>query len=145
MMKTNCLCGGLLNPTVSGRLCLLTRQSVWFCVERLSFSVHLSWHFVLLNLSLVFSGMAQTVGLMDTLMCRLIHQMMNWASCLVTVPCQNISVPLNTFLFNFDAINFNWQTQAPLCHSPCPDLYLCPSHLFLHCSKQRHLLWGWTR
>lgn len=98
-MKTNCPCGGLLNSTVAGRL------FVWLVHVRLFgfvlndwvnppclyflllmyFFCSVGWHSVLPDLSLVLSGMAQTVCLMDTLFVWLINQSMSWPACPVTV------------------------------------------------------------
>lgn len=85
MMKTNC--GGLLNPTAAGWLLRCQRKSdcmglcnlalftvsslvfVWLVfIFPVFFSRLVGWHSVLPDLSLVFSGMSQTVWLMDSLL-----------------------------------------------------------------------------
>lgn len=121
MMKTNCPRGGLLNPSVAGRLFVWLVHVRLFgfvlkeildlspCLSSsLFFSVFLV-DTVLPDFSLVFPGMAQTVWLMDTMLVWLINQSMSWPACPVgviqCVPWRNISVPPHACLFDFDAIN----------------------------------------
>lgn len=133
-MKTNCPCGGLLHPAVAGRL------SVWLVHVRLSGFVLkdcLSIHRVFTRccfwcssfgwltfcppwlVPLVFSGRAQTVWLMDTLLFGSFNQSMSWPACPSAVsPWQNISRPS---VFSTDAINLNLQNAGSAVTPPFLD------------------------
>lgn len=135
MMKTNCPCGGLLDPTVAGRHVRLNGSVLkdWLCpacfylLLFMYFFCSAGWRSVLPDLSRVFPGMAQTVWqtghfcLFGSLSSGRAGPALS-RHCASACP-RNISVPLTPVCFDFDAINVNLQTQAP----PPPTLLDSPS------------------